>query len=230
MNEKLNKFIFDAIHEIEAKEKKTQASWSWTKVKATKQECFEAFKVFLDRQTGKRNPGEKFVIDLANTETIEQLVAYMTGSPDFNGNHNKGIMLVGQFGTGKTTIMNALCDFYFAMSKRIIINISAVELTAAIRKKSASIDEYTSKPLFIDEIGRETESVKDYGTEIRPIPDIIGIRYSRGALTFASSNFVVEKQHAKGGACLEDKYGLYVADRMREMFNILVMKGESRRR
>jgi DNA replication protein DnaC len=230
MKDKVRQQIESTIAEIAATEKKTGANWAWVKLPMTPQECSEAFQVFLDRQVAKRKPGEKFTIDIANQDTLEQVVAYMTGSPDFRGDHHKGLMIIGNFGTGKTTIVNAMCEFYLAMRNRVIHSISSVELTAAVRKGEKAVEFYSQKPLFIDEIGRETEKVNDYGTEIRPIADILSIRYAKGALTFATSNFVVEKVHAKGGLCLEDKYGTYISDRMREMFNIIVMRGESRRR
>lgn len=218
------------MKELEEKERKAGQNWSWAKLKMTHQECLQALTITLDRQVAKRIPGARFIIDEQNKETIDQVVKYIIGSPEFKGEHHKGILLIGRFGTGKTTILSAVADLYLAITRRIIQVTSAVELTAQIRKGKAAVEDFCHKPLLIDEIGRETESVKDYGTEIRPVPDIIGIRYSRGSLTFATSNFIVHAHQANGGLSLEQKYGRYITDRMTEMFNVIVMTGESRRR
>jgi DNA replication protein DnaC len=77
------------------------------------------------------------------------------------------------------------------------------------------------RPLFIDDLGREPKEVNNYGTKELPIIDLISIRYDFGALTFATTNFDSEK--------LAEFYGVAIVDRFKEMFNMLVLKGASKR-
>ena len=229
MNDKLNKMLQSAVDDIEEKERKLKINWGWVKLPMDSESCLSALRVMLNRHTQKKC-GSDFVIDKYNAHCIDQVIAYMTGSTDFKGSHAKGLMLIGNFGTGKTTIVAAMCDVYFALRNRIIQQISAVELAAAIKAGTSTVQEFYTKPLFLDEIGREADTVKDYGTEIRPVADVLSSRYARNSLTFATANYIIERKDSKGGLCLEDKYGTYISDRMKEMFNVIYMTGESRRK
>lgn len=225
----IKKLIEASIEEIESEEKKSGSDKSWLKVPITPEECKMALKPLLDRQVRKKKPSGEFVLDRQSEPIIDQVTYYITGDKRFNGMHHKQIILIGNFGTGKTTIMKALCEFYFITKKRIISSISAVEMASLIKNDKNTIDDFSKKPLFIDEVGRETEKVIGYGTEIRPFADVLDLRYSKGVVTFATSNFFIEKKDANGGLSLEDKYGTFISERMREMFNVFILKGDSRR-
>ncbi|MGF2565373.1 hypothetical protein ACQUWZ_26070, partial [Ralstonia pseudosolanacearum] len=85
-------------------------------------------------------------------------------------------------------------------------------------------------PLFIDELGREQLEIYVDGVRIRPIEDLIAMRYEYGACTFFTSNFKIETL-SQG---YDDKgkkigYGEYIGERFREMCNIVVYPGRSRR-
>lgn len=80
-------------------------------------------------------------------------------------------------------------------------------------------------PMCFDELGREPNPAKYYGTELNVMQHILHIRYSLwqqgGLKTFVTTNFNAKE--------IGDLYGDFIRDRRREMFNILVMNGESRR-
>lgn len=92
------------------------------------------------------------------------------------------------------------------------------------------IDSLSKRPLFIDELGREQLEMNAFGNKMRPIADLMALRYNNGARTFFTSNFKIETL-SKGR---NDKgelvgYGKYIGERIQEMTNIIEMPGESRR-
>jgi predicted ATPase len=46
-----------------------------------------------------------YEVDLHNESIVEQICKYFAGDPEFNGDLNKGLFLMGGVGVGKTTIL-----------------------------------------------------------------------------------------------------------------------------
>ena len=84
-------------------------------------------------------------------------------------------------------------------------------------------DYFKFRPLYFDDLGRESKQVKVYGTEISPVPDVLFQRYDTGAYTFATSNYDIEDLKKP------EMYGLAIADRIGAMFNVFEMTNKSRR-
>jgi hypothetical protein len=78
--------------------------------------------------------------------------------------------------------------------------------------------------LAIDELGREAKKSISFGNEINPLIDLLLNRYSKGLLTFGTSNFQLSSLAAESG------YGPVVGDRLKSMFNFVEMIGRSRRK
>jgi len=78
--------------------------------------------------------------------------------------------------------------------------------------------------LAIDELGREPMDAKHYGTGINVVQIILQLRYEvrREFITLATTNLNPDIE-------FESKYGDYIADRVKEMFNVIEIKGKSRR-
>ena len=92
------------------------------------------------------------------------------------------------------------------------------------------INSLAKRPLFIDEVGREQLEMNAFGNKMRPLADLMALRYNYGALTFFTSNFklsTLSKGHNEKGELVG--YGKYIGDRIQEMTNIVEMPGESRR-
>lgn len=191
----------------------------------------ELFLLKVNISLAKRNNESEFIIDDSNKEIINQLYYYFVGSSQFNGDLYKGIFLGGTLGTGKTLIMTAFCEVWNSLEKTIITKYTARDAADLIIKK---IPEFGSlvvggrkinhfkAPIYIDDMGKEPLKVIDYGTEICPMNDLLSRRYDEYALTFATGNYNLNT--------LKDQYGETVTDRMKEMFNIIVLKGNSRRK
>ena len=78
--------------------------------------------------------------------------------------------------------------------------------------------------LAIDEIGKEPTDSKHFGTGISVIQTILQLRYEvrREHITHGTTNLNPDEQFAR-------IYGSYIADRVKEMFNVIEIKGETRR-
>lgn len=190
----------------------------------------ELFSTYANIEIAKRDCNSEFVIDKKNKDVINQLYYYMVGSSKFNGNLQKGIFLGGTLGTGKTIIMKSFCNTWNSFGKTIISKYSSREAADLIIKGVPRFEkyedypqiDYLKAPMYIDDIGKEKLKVIEYGTEICPMNELLSKRYDKNALTFITGNYNVES--------LSNAYSKTLGDRIVEMFNILVLKGESRRK
>jgi len=174
-----------------------------------------------------RNQNKIFEIDEYNEPIIEQLYLYATNNPNFTGDLNKGIMLQGKFGCGKTLIFETYSMLHnhavkkFSLNRPLLTFIKSVELQEQLMKQSTWM--FVQRPLIIDEFGRESKTVQDYGNIMRPISELLSLRSDAGTVTHGTTNFTFETLSS------EDFYSVMIGDRLKMMFNFITMKGESRR-
>ena len=198
-------------------------------VKISGEDFSQLFKIRLNQQLAKRRKGVDFIIDENNKSLINQLYYYIVGSEKFNGDHEKGLMVLGNLGSGKTIIMLAFCEVWNDLFRIKIASTSAklyVQYLLEPEKfrsfNGNNLPNYENGTVFIDDIGKESKKVNVYGTEICPIADLLASRYDKGNITFTTGNYKLES--------LKDQYGETITDRMKEMFNIIILKGNSRRK
>lgn len=162
---------------------------------------------------------KEFKIDSGNREMIQQLYLYFIGSDECKWNIHAGIILAGKIGCGKTLLMTSYILLSNELINKQITSFHSKDLADVIKEKG--IKEILQRPLFIDELGREESEVKDFGTVLRPIVELISMRYEVGARTYATTNFKLEH--------LTEKYGDFIVSRLLEMCNYIIMPGDSRR-
>ena len=139
----------------------------------------------------------------------------------------KGLMICGNVGIGKTTILKTFADVYKifmndGMVKNQIRFISTHRLLTEYKAKGDEVLlEYDKYPLIIDDLGNEPDVVNSYGTKTNPVQTLLFLRYENKALTYGTSNL-----HPRQ---FREKYGDRLADRFKEMFTVITVKGESRR-
>jgi DNA replication protein DnaC len=174
-----------------------------------------------------RNQHRNFMIDKFNEPVIEQLFLYATNNPTFKGHLNRGIMLQGKYGCGKTILLKTYSLLHnhivrkLSMNKPTLLFIKSVELQEQIRKQS--VDMFVRRPLIIDEFGRESKMVQDYGNVIRPISELLSLRSDEGTITHGATNFNLSTLSS------EEFYGGMIGDRLKEMFNFITLNGDSKR-
>jgi DNA replication protein DnaC len=176
----------------------------------------------LFKKIGRELTGD-YKIDKINSHALDQYFLWLRGSDQFEGNVKKGIVLIGNYGTGKTTFARIMARVYSSMANKNFHFLSTIELTGIIKSGNKDLDFYSTRPLVLDEIGREVDKVVDYGTTRKPVEELLTMRYNKDIiLTFGTSNFDYKD--------LCDRYGNYLGDRFKEMFNFIIMDGESRRK
>lgn len=207
----------------ELQEKQKQIKKDWPVFENLEQYQFEMLlKVEAEKILLKRYQKTDFRITENNQYIITQLYYYLTGSEHFNGDLNKGILLLGPIGTGKTLIMEAFCKVFNELSDRKkITSITAKELWGKVKALEEGFKYFENRPLNIDDIGKEAKKVKHFGTDICPMVELIGLRYDNGAITFGTGNYYLDT--------LIKQYGETITDRMKEIFNIFILKGKTLR-
>lgn len=189
----------------------------------------------------------KFKLNDHNKTVLRLFLLYFTGNPNFitelkeqrgvEGNLDKGIMLIGGVGTGKSLMFKI-----FRKYTRDVINTnsfldrSAIDIIDSVNVNGVKVlEEYNhnivdkiARPIrcYVDDIASKNELVNNYGTPINVIEQLLSIRYNifarYGTLTHVSSN--------KFPAEMKELYDTRIIDRMKEMFNIIELGGKSFRK
>jgi DNA replication protein DnaC len=188
----------------------------------------ELFQAFGTGCLFSRNQNREFVIDRDNEPIVEQLYCYATQNPAFSGDLAKGILLQGKYGCGKTILLETYSMLHnhvvrkFGLNQPLLLFVKSVELQEQIIRQS--VKSFVQRPLIIDEFGRESKTVQDYGNISRPISELLSLRSDAGTLTHSTTNFTLETLSS------EEFYGAMIGDRLKMMFNCITLQGESRRR
>ncbi len=160
-----------------------------------------------------------YQIDKQNEPIIRQLYLYFMNNPDCEWNLNSGLLFGGKVGCGKTLLMTAFFRITDNYSRKSTCIIHSKSLANEIKKNG--VECLSRKPIMIDDLGREESEVRDFGTVVKPIIDVISVRYENGARTYATTNFNYDR--------LTTFYSEFVTTRMQEMMTFVVIPGESRR-
>lgn len=214
----------------------------------------EVFK-FLSEEAELNSPGRrgaKFVVDAENEAIIKTLCLYFSNDKRFeqrgeNFSLNKGLLLMGGVGVGKTEIM----EFFYKNPKQSYVVISARDIEKAyadstelggdiaIAKYGVSLavtavnsDPFGHKTLgyCFDDLGTEPAVTSRYGTTKSVMADVILNRYDgrkRHDLSFFKTHITTNLNVDE----MRKNYGDRVLDRMMEMFNEIKFnpKAKSRR-
>lgn len=147
-----------------------------------------------------------------------------------------GLLLYGTVGTGKTTMLNAICRVINTFARpdyhEITLDDDKSMAVKVIRAKDVieawqnDRDRYNKmcrvELLGIDEFGVEAIDVKTFGNANEPIIDLLSTRYDKQRCTMISSNLDME--------AIGTRYGDRLQDRFVEMFKTIAFTGKSFRK
>lgn len=134
-----------------------------------------------------------------------------------NDNYNKGLLLIGPTGVGKTEIcMKVIPLIFWAVLKRIISRFSATDLSNPKNYKEAM----TNTLLVVDDVGTET-IYNNYGTQHIVFSEIVDRIEKDGVLLIANTNL--------NDIELQNKYGIRTMDRIRGNMRIVIICEDSLR-
>jgi len=181
---------------------------------------------YLNRKDQYGNP---FILDSYSEPVFDKLAKYFTKDKDSELNPDKGIMLAGPVGCGKTEIM----DFFKYNFHDSFIVVSCRDLTYSYSKLGdEAIKRYNGLIPFVDvhltygqnkvgvcfdDMGTEDDR-KNYGNESNVMADVMLNRYD-------NKRNLIRKTHITTNLTtdeMEQRYGSRVRSRMREMFNLVV--------
>lgn len=179
----------------------------------------------------------EFVIDSDNKGLLNALYNYIWAK-DGVFDPYKGLLLWGPIGVGKSVLIKGMQRYYGKINKfsfgldnkKIGFKMtSAAEISLLYTEKGIDgIAQFTDRKymchLAIDEIGREPMEAKYFGTGINVIQVILQLRYEvrRDFITLMTTNLDPDTEFS-------GRYGDYIADRVKEMFNVVHIQGKSRR-
>lgn len=170
---------------------------------------------------GKQRYGASFQIDVADKITLHKILSYAVGATntcqEYGIDLQKGILLLGPVGCGKTSLLTLMNEFVYQYQRYQVV--STREIATEFHKDGFEIiHKYgrRQKVLCLDDLGVE-QNMKYYGTECNTIAEILLYRYdihvNYGIVTHATTNL--------NAAELEKLYGNRVRSRLRSMFNLV---------
>jgi hypothetical protein len=185
----------------------------------------------------------EFKISGEEKKIYENAIRYFSGDPSGEFNINKGLYLYGRIGSGKSLFFKIFKAFNLGCNSGNDFKILTISdlidgvamggfkffLSSGITFNEFSklrVADYTIRHMLIDDIGQSVSSVKYFGSELNVIRDFFQRRYNAftdySALTHVATN-VTPKE-------IKNEYGEFISSRMKEMFNVILLPGEDKRK
>jgi DNA replication protein DnaC len=193
------------------------------------QKCF----VYLEQQ-GKQLYGQSFKIHQDDKPTIYKLLIYAIRDKEnafkLGLDLNKGILLSGPIGCGKTSIMHLMKPFLYAKYDYKIKTTRSVSFEFA-KYGFETLQQYTEKSnqqirltgYCFDDLGAE-QQIKHFGNDCNVMAEILISRYEQ----FIENNSVTHITTNLSASELENAYGNRVRSRLRQMFNLIAFDRETK--
>lgn len=183
---------------------------------------------------GKEQYGKHFKIHEEDKPLLRKLLCYFLGdaiiASQFGISFNKGILLTGPVGCGKTTLI-ALMRFFQQPQDRFILKSCRDVSFEFIQGGYETIHKYSRhsfrnhepQSYCFDDLGTEN-NLKYFGNECNVMAEVLLSRYdlfvSRKLLTHLTTNLSASE--------IEEQYGNRVRSRFREMFNLIAFDKQSK--
>ena len=147
---------------------------------------------------------DKTIDEYNHLSAYDEIIDWMVDT------RGRGLMLMGECGLGKSTILNYVIPAIFrTRTNKILRSVPAKELGAVDRNKAPFI--------IIDDLG--TESIKnDYGTKVDAVADAISYAEDSSKTLLITTNLTPK--------ALKERYDERTLDRLRKC-KVVIIKGKS---
>lgn len=162
-----------------------------------------------------------FIVDDENKHAVRQILAWSCGHPQFEGDVNKGLLITGHKGSGKTLLLRALAlclDYTMNFQTH-----STRKITSAYNADGdEGIASFTrSRHIAYDDLGDERTG-QHYGDKVEVMSLVVQDRYEmfvdQGCLTHFTTNLTPSE--------IKERYGERVYSRLKHMVNIIRVGAE----
>ncbi len=146
-------------------------------------------------------------------------------------NPERGLWLMGNMGTGKSTLMRAVMNFCAIYADPRSPNLPRVMTWRHAKDIASGYEEHGARyltdlcnveTLIIDDLGTESPATMRYGNAINVVEDVLSRRYDRRKMTMVTTNLKMDQ--------VKKIYRDRIFDRVRETFNVLEFLGTSHRK
>jgi len=167
-----------------------------------------------------------FTVDQYNKEVLVKLILYFSRDPRFDGDLNKGLLLRGEPGTGKSFPLLCFTGLNSPVSCEQSQQKSMSELDDLYSEKGMEgINPYKTGVAIFDDVNKDIESCY-MGNKIKLTRHLLETRYNlyirTGTVTHVTTNLM-------NGDRIQTEFEYYIRSRFREMFNTITVKGPDRR-
>lgn len=209
-------------HKGQREKEKQEAA---NRIEQLKKRCTATYMFNLMSLVSREVYGKKLFVNDWNKHFITTLCFFFSRDPRFESelkySFNKGLLIRGISGLGKTHLVK--CLEHNELNPVHIL--SMIEITDEIKMNGEyEIDLGQKKIIYLDDVGTEEPAVKHYGTTITFFKNFIEMCYlkntSFGKLMISTNCSFSD---------IENKYGFRVRSRMKDMFNVVDVKGEDMR-
>lgn len=195
------------------------------KVKELK-DTWTANKVYqLMAHTSQNVFGKKLIVNEDNKKLITALCFFISRDDRFEKelgfSLNKGLLIRGISGIGKTYLVRCIEN----NELNPILILSMLDIAHSVKEDGEYVIKKGNKRIiYLDDVGTEETTVNHYGTKINFFKNFIESTYLR---TQQFNNLIISTNNSF--AEMEIGYGFRVRSRIKDMFNIIDVKGNDMR-